>query len=426
MAIDKTVNLAPTTEETTTYKTSGSVSTRAFKILRQQVDDNKNTLQAQITVNADEIALKASKTYVDNSDLNLQSQITVNAGNINLKVSKNDVINQINVSTEGVQISASKLAISGYVQFTNLSTAGQTTINGGNITTGTLNASLCNVTNINASNISTGTLSADKIYGGTINGNTVNVINLNADNINAGSLSVNRLTAGTVSGWYFGTDTISRGQITLGNDYIRLEGYDTSDATINFYNTRYGTTTRIYAYDQSGAMGFDATVVRYTGGITVDGNIYTYGTTSVRSVYPTTTNSYNLGSSTLRWATIWQTSGSVVGSDRRLKDNIKVIDKGVDLILNLKPVEYTYKGGTRTHYGLIAQEVKDTLDTVGINDAALYIDPIVKPDWDITNPEENDQDHYLALRYDELIAPMIQTIQQLNERITSLESTRTL
>lgn len=496
--MQKQIHLAPQTAEEDAYTPSSAISTREFKILRKRVAEDKAQLLAQITVNADQIQLMASKTYVDGIKANLEASITVNADAIALKASQselnslgdrvttaestltiqadaiatkvsttdlnttltnystitqtstaistyvganvytkdeinttlgsystitqtaasiatrvattdyngNTIASLINQTATTIAISASKINLTGYVTMTNLETAGQTTINGDNITTGTL--------------------SADRIYGGTINGTNVNITNLNASNINAGSMSVDRLTAGSVSGWYFGANTISRGQITLGNDYIRLEGYGTSDATINFYNTRYGTTTRIYAYDQSGAMGFDATVVRYTGGITVEGNIYTYGTTSVRNVYPTTTNSYNLGSSTLRWATIWQTSGSVVGSDRRLKDNIKVIDKGVDLILNLKPVEYTYKGGTRTHYGLIAQEVKETMNEVGIEDAGVYIDPIVKPDWDITNPEENDQDHYLALRYDELIAPMIQTIQYLNEKIKVLEDVRTL
>ena len=57
------------------------------------------------------------------------------------KVSTNNVINSINVSTEGIKISADKITLTGIVTFANLSTAGQTTINGGNISGGSLNFS---------------------------------------------------------------------------------------------------------------------------------------------------------------------------------------------------------------------------------------------------------------------------------------------
>ena len=53
--------------------------------------------------------------------------------------------------------------LTGKVSFSDLSTSGRTTINGGNITTGTLDASKVNVTNLNASNIKSGKLSANYI-----------------------------------------------------------------------------------------------------------------------------------------------------------------------------------------------------------------------------------------------------------------------
>ena len=50
-----------------------------------------------------------------------QSELKVANDNINLKVSKNDVINQINVSTEGVKIQASKVEIDGTAVFSAIS-----------------------------------------------------------------------------------------------------------------------------------------------------------------------------------------------------------------------------------------------------------------------------------------------------------------
>ena len=43
------------------------------------------------------------------------------------------------MSPETIKINASKINISGFVTFSDLSTSGYTTINGSNITTGTIN-----------------------------------------------------------------------------------------------------------------------------------------------------------------------------------------------------------------------------------------------------------------------------------------------
>lgn len=90
------------------------------------------------------------------------------ASEMSQKVGDNEIISKINQTAESIQIQASRVDLAGYVTFTNLSTSGQTTINGGNITTGTIDASVVSVTNLNASNITSGTMSASKISGGTL------------------------------------------------------------------------------------------------------------------------------------------------------------------------------------------------------------------------------------------------------------------
>lgn len=50
-------------------------------------------------------------------DVVLSSKITINTDNINLRVQKNDVINQINISTEGILIEADNIEINGNVTF---------------------------------------------------------------------------------------------------------------------------------------------------------------------------------------------------------------------------------------------------------------------------------------------------------------------
>ena len=106
-------------------------------------------------------AVRPVPNYNERSTYRMQSEMSA-------KVGGNEIISRINQSPEAITIQASKVNLTGYVTFTNLSTPGQTTIDGGNITTGTIDASTVTVSNINASNITSGTLSAARIAAGTI------------------------------------------------------------------------------------------------------------------------------------------------------------------------------------------------------------------------------------------------------------------
>ena len=75
---------------------------------------------------------------------------------------------------------------------------GTTTINGGCITTGTINGNQVNVTNLKAGSITSGTMSADRISGGTIDARDVSITNLNASNITSGMLSADRIDVSTL------------------------------------------------------------------------------------------------------------------------------------------------------------------------------------------------------------------------------------
>ena len=75
------------------------------------------------------------------------------------KVGDNEIISKINQSPESITIQANKVNLTGYVTFTNLSTDGQTSISGGNITTGT----------ISADRIAAGSLSISKLDSATQN-----------------------------------------------------------------------------------------------------------------------------------------------------------------------------------------------------------------------------------------------------------------
>lgn len=83
------------------------------------VEETLNAKYAQLVIALDNITLEVSETNgrVDKTE----AKIEVMSNNIVLKVDKNGVINAINVSDEGVKISAEKIELEGAVTFSSLS-----------------------------------------------------------------------------------------------------------------------------------------------------------------------------------------------------------------------------------------------------------------------------------------------------------------
>ena len=101
-----------------------------------------------------------------------ESSITQLADQIALKVEKNGVISAINQTAEQIKIQASRVDLSGYVTFTNLSTPGQTTIDGGNLKTNSVTANKLNVSSLSAISANLGTVTAGTIRGVALEGVT--------------------------------------------------------------------------------------------------------------------------------------------------------------------------------------------------------------------------------------------------------------
>jgi hypothetical protein len=124
-------------------------------------------------------------------------------------------------------------------------------------------------------------------------------------------------------------------------------------------------------------------------------------------------------------------------SDERDKADIRDTELGLDFIDALRPVDFKWdmrddyivpqhdeKGNltgvsflpkdgsnkrTRYHHGLIAQEVKATLDSLGVDFGGYQ-------DHKINNGED-----VLSIGYDELIGPLIKAVQELKARVEALE-----
>ena len=104
-------------------------------------------------------------------------------------------------------------------------------------------------------------------------------------------------------------------------------------------------------------------------------------------------------------------SSPIIGSDKEIKKNIQPLDtkKSSDFIYALNPVEYKYKDGTsnRLHHGFIAQDLHDSMQS----DWGVYCDANIK------TGEKGGK----AIRYEELIADLVATVQSQNKRISVLE-----
>ena len=191
------------------------------------------------------------------------------------------------------------------------------------------------------------------------------------------------------------------------------------------------------------------------------------------SLAPYTSNAYDIGKSGQKVRNIYSANAVTVGSDRRLKTDIEDTPLGLGFINALRPVAYrlivgdkivamgqetdengeplfvdvqdgteqvrvgmdehgepifeerpvirrepklretvTTRPGARTHYGLIAQEVKETLDSVapGVDFAGWVLE------------DKNDPDSQQALRYEQFIAPLIRAVQEQQAQIEALRA----
>jgi len=135
-------------------------------------------------------------------------------------------------------------------------------------------------------------------------------------------------------------------------------------------------------------------------------------------------NAIDMGSAGSRFDDIYATNGTIQTSDQQEKNTITDSDLGIDFIKRLTPKSYIFNGKTRTHYGLIAQDVETVL--TDINKPTSGFAGFIKDD---ISEEQDGSEYRYGLRYTEFVAPLIQavkdqqaTIDALTARITALEN----
>ena len=159
---------------------------------------------------------------------------------------------------------------------------------------------------------------------------------------------------------------------------------------------------------------------RIFGSVASFGNSFTAYTDMALSLVGgsgTVENDFNV------FGTFYAASGGIASaSDREKKKDIAELDKekSAEFIYKLTPSEFRYKNGSsgRLHHGFIAQDVKKSM---GEDDWGLYCqihEPEIKTKDDKIIKEAEDT---LALRYEELTADIVATLQSINGRLKKLE-----
>ena len=234
--------------------------TNADKGLESQITQTAAEITARVQDNEDNIStLSQTATKIETNVKNLEddtaSQFKQTATEISTKVSKGEIASTINQTAQSVKIQAGKIDLTGYVTMTNLSTAGQTTINGGSITTGTIDAAKVAVKNLKADSITSGTLDASKV--------TVN--NLDASKITTGKLSADRIDVDNISIDRISLSSSNYIKISSAYGPVSLDLYSGSSYRGGLcYDSSKGTTLRAWSLG-TGKVTLDADRIDITG-----------------------------------------------------------------------------------------------------------------------------------------------------------------
>ena len=140
-------------------------------------------------------------------------------------------------------------------------------------------------------------------------------------------------------------------------------------------------------------------------GVTMNDTVITNG-----EIRPANDNNHSIGRSNRRYITYFGVNSPVNTSDKNEKNTIIDSDLGLDFINKLNPVSYKWnKDDGKTHYGLIVQDLEETLTSIGktVSDfGGIYKEP--------NSP--------MGLSYSELISPLIKAVQELSVENAALKS----
>lgn len=378
---------------------------------RRQYDRELARTRSLISKSSSEILLQVEGIA---EDLEGQiSSISVKLDSITLSVSNGSTSSTIELKAGETTISSETIQMDGLVTFTGLS-SGTTTINGACIKTGQIDADRLNLTGaITFSDLSSSVQGDINDAQSTANSaySLANTANNTANN-----------AEDKVEAWsYRGTTYIDGSKIQTGTveasilrggtvELLASNGSSVGDITITSTETGIGlefTTNRGgIRMTSAGNWWVDAS----GGSFGLSGSLFSF----TMDIIPNANNGASLGTSGFRWNDIWATNSNIQSSDRNIKKDIQYGLEEYDALFDaIKPVTFRYIDGTsgRTHMGIIAQDLEEALNELGIStkDCAAF----VKAESD--NPDIPGYDY--AVRYGEFIPLLIYQVQKIKESL---------
>jgi hypothetical protein len=130
---------------------------------------------------------------------------------------------------------------------------------------------------------------------------------------------------------------------------------------------------------------------------------------SLGSLTPITNGAANIGSTSKRWDTVYALTGAINTSDKNRKEEIEELSEAeLRVAQACKGLvrKFKFKGGTRKHIGVIAQDVRDAFTAQGL-DAHEY-GLFCSDTW--TDEDTGEEVTQLGIRYDELLAFIISAL----------------
>ena len=197
--------------------------------------------------------------------------------------------------------------------------------------------------------------------------------------------------------------------------------YDGGDNSLYLIDLTQATPSKRVTFERDGKVGIGTTspdeLLHIDGGklkigsgeTLEDGGAYEIAVNS--TFRPTEDDTRDLGTSSYRWDNVYATNGTIQTSDIRDKENIKPVKYGLNEVLQLKPVSFTWKNKAYQgeKLGLIAQDLLKVIPEV-----------VKTEDWkqnEETGQNEKVELERLGVYYSYLIPVLVKAVQEQQQII---------
>lgn len=376
----------------------------SFTVQLNAITSRVDGLNGQVSTIQQTVSSITAEIQGINGDI---SSIEQYVDSITLTVSNGSTSSTIQLKAGSATIASQTIQMNGLVTFTGLAD-GTTTINGGCIKTGLIDADRLNLTGA--------------ITFGDLSSSVQNDIN-DAYSMAEDAQTTANDTADTVGGWtYRGTTYIDGTKLMTGTvTASTLEGGEIY--LLDGAGNRAGSFTLEGASSYSGqAVSIDSGAIALEaqyGAVYLSGGGGAFIDINTRiscgdDITPSRAGSASCGTAAYPWSDVYAETGEVSTSDETLKNSIELLpDKYVTMLDQIMPKRYKINNGTsgRYHVGFIAQDVELAMALAGVD--ALEFGGWIKDEDQSGNP-------IYMLRYTEFIAILWAKIKQLEDRLEAM------